>query len=198
MVNYIWGLVFVVLLLLGGLATIAIGQSSPALAFLFAHRLALPRRGRSRRRSGWPPSGRRPSSFASASSTRIKGPGLFCIIPLDRPDPDGRHPRADGEHPQAAGDHARQRAGDDRRRALLPGRQRRRRDHHGAGLSLRDHAVLPDLAPRRHRPDDARPALDRARGDRQVDRAARREGHQGLGPGGHGLCGSRTSTCPRS
>ena len=36
----------------------------------------------SRRRSGWPPSGRRRSCFAWASFSRIKGPGLFLIIPL--------------------------------------------------------------------------------------------------------------------
>ena len=60
-----------------------------------------------------------------------------------------------------------------------------RRDHHGAGLSLRRLAICPDLASRRHRPVDAGSTPDRAGRDRQVDRAPCREGHQGLGPGGH-------------
>lgn len=36
MINYISGLVFVVLLLLGGVGTVAIGQHSLPLAFVFA------------------------------------------------------------------------------------------------------------------------------------------------------------------
>ena len=115
----------------------------------------------------------------------MKGPGLFMVVPSDRSDPDGGHPRPGGEHPQATGHHARQCPRDDRRGPVLPREQRGRGHHHGPGFPIRDLAVCPDLAPRRDRPDEPRPAPHRARGDRQVDRAARREGHQGLGPGSH-------------
>jgi len=81
MINYISGLVFVVLLLLGGVATVAIGQQSVALAFLFA--------------LGWlfvdvvvSSSIRLAAQWEKAVVFRlgkfhaIKGPGLFMIISL--------------------------------------------------------------------------------------------------------------------
>ncbi|MGO9809392.1 MAG: slipin family protein [Isosphaeraceae bacterium] len=81
MINYISGLVFVVLLLLGGVGTIAIGQQSVPLAFLFA--------------LGWlfvdvviSSSIRLAAQWEKAVVFRlgkfhtIKGPGLFMIIPL--------------------------------------------------------------------------------------------------------------------
>ncbi len=81
MINYISGLVFVVLLLLGGVGTVAIGQHSVPLAFLFA--------------LGWlfvdvviASSIRLAAQWEKAVVFRlgkfhtIKGPGLFMIIPL--------------------------------------------------------------------------------------------------------------------
>ena len=81
MINYISGLVFVVLLLLGGVGTVAIGQQSVPLAFLFA--------------LGWlfvdvviSSSIRLAAQWEKAVVFRlgkfhtIKGPGLFMIIPL--------------------------------------------------------------------------------------------------------------------
>ena len=81
MINYISGLVFVVLLLLGGVGTLAIGQQSVPLAFLFA--------------LGWlfvdvviSSSIRLAAQWEKAVVFRlgkfhtIKGPGLFMIIPL--------------------------------------------------------------------------------------------------------------------
>ena len=81
MINYISGLVFVVLFLLGGVATVAIGQQSAPLAFLFA--------------LGWlfvdvviSSSIRLAAQWEKAVVFRlgkfhtIKGPGLFMIIPL--------------------------------------------------------------------------------------------------------------------
>ena len=81
MINYISGLVFVVLLLLGGVGTLAIGQQSVPLAFLFA--------------LGWlfvdvviASSIRLAAQWEKAVVFRlgkfhtIKGPGLFMIIPL--------------------------------------------------------------------------------------------------------------------
>ena len=81
MINYISGLVFVVLLLLGGVGTVAIAQHSVPLAFLFA--------------LGWlfvdvviSSSIRLAAQWEKAVVFRlgkfhtIKGPGLFMIIPL--------------------------------------------------------------------------------------------------------------------
>jgi regulator of protease activity HflC (stomatin/prohibitin superfamily) len=81
MVNYISGLVFVVLFLLGAAITLAIGQSSVAIAFLFALgwlffdvvvssaiRLA----------AQW----EKAVVFRLGKFQAIKGPGLFLIIPL--------------------------------------------------------------------------------------------------------------------
>ena len=76
MVNYISGLVFVVLFLVGAAITLAIGNSVsvphrvPFRAWRGCFSTSWPRR-----RSGWPPSGRRPSSSAWASSTRSRAPG---------------------------------------------------------------------------------------------------------------------------
>ena len=198
MVNYISGLVFVVLALLGLVVCGARGPSQPGRA---ADRsrpvVALPDVVRFLGDPAGRPVGKG-RRLSPRQVSRHEGPGPLHDRAPDRSAQDGRHPRADGQFPPAAGHHPRQRAGHDRRRALLPRRQRRRGDHHGAGLSLHDHPVFADLASRRHRPDDARPALDRAGRDRQVDRAARREGHQGLGPGSHRLCEFKTSTCPKS
>ena len=81
MINYISGLVFVVLLLLGGVATVLIGQQSVGLAFLFvlvwlfldvvvssAIRLA----------AQW----EKAVVFRLGKFHVIKGPGLFMIVPL--------------------------------------------------------------------------------------------------------------------
>jgi regulator of protease activity HflC (stomatin/prohibitin superfamily) len=81
MINSISGLVFVVLLLLGGVATVAIGQQSVALAFLFA--------------LGWlfvdvvvsssiqlAAQWEKAVVFRLGKFHAIKGPGLFMIIPL--------------------------------------------------------------------------------------------------------------------
>ena len=81
MINYISGLVFVVLFLLGGVGTVAIAQSSVPMAFLFA--------------LGWlfvdvviSSSIRLAAQWEKAVIFRlgkfhtIKGPGLFMIIPL--------------------------------------------------------------------------------------------------------------------
>jgi regulator of protease activity HflC (stomatin/prohibitin superfamily) len=81
MVNYISGLVFVVLIIVGALIAIAIGQSSPALAVVFALawlfadvvvssaiRLA----------AQW----EKAVVFRLGKFHAIKGPGLFTIVPL--------------------------------------------------------------------------------------------------------------------
>ncbi len=81
MINYISGLVFVVLLLVGGVSTVAIGQQSVPLAFLFmlgwlfvdvvissSIRLA----------AQW----EKAVVFRLGKFHTIKGPGLFMIIPL--------------------------------------------------------------------------------------------------------------------
>ena len=81
MINYIGGLVFVVLLLLGGVATIAIGQSSPALAFLFAIGwlfLDVVVSSSIRLAAQW----EKAVVFRLGKFHTIKGPGLFMVIPL--------------------------------------------------------------------------------------------------------------------
>ena len=81
MINYISGLVFVVLLLLGGVGTIAIGQQSVPLAFLFALGwlfLDVVIASSIRLAAQW----EKAVVFRLGKFHTIKGPGLFMIIPL--------------------------------------------------------------------------------------------------------------------
>jgi regulator of protease activity HflC (stomatin/prohibitin superfamily) len=81
MINYISGLAFVVLLLLGGVATIVIGQQSPALAFLFALGwlfLDVVIASAIRLAAQW----EKAVVFRLGKFHTIKGPGLFMVIPL--------------------------------------------------------------------------------------------------------------------
>jgi len=81
MINYISNLVFVVLLLLGGVVTIAIGQSSPALAVLFAIGwlfLDVVISSSIRLAAQW----EKAVVFRLGKYHTIKGPGLFMVIPL--------------------------------------------------------------------------------------------------------------------
>ena len=83
MVNYISGLVFVVLVVLGVRIAARSGPGqSGRWRSSFGAPLAVPGRRRFVGDPRWPPSGKRPSCFAWASSTAMKGPGLFMIIPL--------------------------------------------------------------------------------------------------------------------
>ena len=56
-----------------------------------------------------------------------KGPGLILLIPLDRPDGQGRPADGDPQHPAAGGDHPRQRPRRRQRGRLLPRRSTRRK-----------------------------------------------------------------------
>jgi regulator of protease activity HflC (stomatin/prohibitin superfamily) len=81
MINYISGLVFVVLLLLGGVGTVAIGQSSVPLAFLFMLGwlfLDVVIASSIRLAAQW----EKAVIFRLGKFHTIKGPGLFMIIPL--------------------------------------------------------------------------------------------------------------------
>ena len=81
MINYISGLVFVVLLLLGGVGTVAIGQQSVPLAFLFALGwlfLDVIISSSIRLAAQW----EKAVVFRLGKFHTIKGPGLFMIIPL--------------------------------------------------------------------------------------------------------------------
>ena len=81
MINYISGLVFVVLLLLGGVGTIAIGQQSVPLAFFFALGwlfLDVVIASSIRLAAQW----EKAVVFRLGKFHTIKGPGLFMIIPL--------------------------------------------------------------------------------------------------------------------
>ncbi len=81
MINYISSLAFVVLLILGGLVTIAIGQSSPPLAFLFALGwlfLDVVVSSAIRLAAQW----EKAVVFRLGKYHTIKGPGLFMVIPL--------------------------------------------------------------------------------------------------------------------
>ena len=96
-------------------------RTSPVAAVDLRPGLAVP----GRRRLVVDPAGRPVGEGGRLSPGQVsldQGPGPVHDHSLDRPAPDGRYPRAGGEYPQAAGHHPRQRAGDDRRRALLPGR----------------------------------------------------------------------------
>ncbi len=81
MVNYISGLVFVILFLLGALITIAIGQTSPAVAGVFALAwlfLDLVVSSAIRLAAQW----EKAVVFRLGKFQTIKGPGLFMIVPL--------------------------------------------------------------------------------------------------------------------
>jgi regulator of protease activity HflC (stomatin/prohibitin superfamily) len=81
MINYISGLVFVVLLVVGGVATVAVGQQSPAMAFLFALFwlfLDVVVSSSIRLAAQW----EKAVVFRLGRFHTIKGPGLFMIIPL--------------------------------------------------------------------------------------------------------------------
>jgi len=81
MINYISGLVFVVLLLLGGVGTVLIGQQSVPLAFLFALGwlfLDVVIASSIRLAAQW----EKAVVFRLGKFHTIKGPGLFMIIPL--------------------------------------------------------------------------------------------------------------------
>ena len=81
MINYISGLVFVVLLLLGGLGTVLIGQQSVPLAVLFALAwlfLDVVIASSIRLAAQW----EKAVVFRLGKFHTIKGPGLFMIIPL--------------------------------------------------------------------------------------------------------------------
>ncbi len=81
MINYISGLVFVVLLLLGGVATIVVGQQNAAMAFLFALGwlfLDVVVSSSIRLAAQW----EKAVVFRLGKFHTIKGPGLFMIIPL--------------------------------------------------------------------------------------------------------------------
>ncbi len=81
MINYISGLVFVVLLLLGGLGTILLGQQSGPLAFLFALGwlfLDVVVSSAIRLAAQW----EKAVVFRLGKFHTIKGPGLFMVIPL--------------------------------------------------------------------------------------------------------------------
>ena len=81
MINYISGLVFVMLLLLGGVGTVAIGQQSVPLAFLFALGwlfLDVVIASSIRLAAQW----EKAVVFRLGKFHTIKGPGLFMIIPL--------------------------------------------------------------------------------------------------------------------
>ena len=81
MINYISGLVFVVLLLLGGVGTIAVGQQNVGLAFLFALGwlfLDVVVSSAIRLAAQW----EKAVVFRLGKFHTIKGPGLFMILPL--------------------------------------------------------------------------------------------------------------------
>jgi regulator of protease activity HflC (stomatin/prohibitin superfamily) len=81
MINYISGLVFVLLLVVGGVATVAVGQQSPAMAFLFALFwlfLDVVVSSSIRLAAQW----EKAVVFRLGRFHTIKGPGLFMIIPL--------------------------------------------------------------------------------------------------------------------
>ena len=81
MINYISGLVFVVLFLLGGVGTVAIGQQSGPLAFLFALAwlfVDVVISSSIRLAAQW----EKAVIFRLGKFHTIKGPGLFMIIPL--------------------------------------------------------------------------------------------------------------------
>ena len=108
MVNYISGLVFVVLLLIGVVITGVIGQNNAVAAIAFGTAwLFLDVVVSSSIRLGGPvgEGGRLPPGQVP----HHQGTGAVHDRPADRPDLDGRHPRAGGQHPQAAGHHPRQR-----------------------------------------------------------------------------------------
>ena len=121
MVNYISGLVFVVLAVVGLLITALVGQASVpaaiglAMLWLFADIVVA---SAIRLAAQW----EKAVVFRLGKFHGIKGPGLFMIVPLiDQVRMVDTRVLA-VEYPQAAGDHPRQRSGHHRRRPLLPGR----------------------------------------------------------------------------
>jgi regulator of protease activity HflC (stomatin/prohibitin superfamily) len=81
MINYISGLVFVVLLVLGGVGTVAVGRQSPAMAVLFTLFwlfLDVVVSSSIRLAAQW----EKAVVFRLGRFHTIKGPGLFMIIPL--------------------------------------------------------------------------------------------------------------------
>ncbi len=81
MVNYISGLVFVVLFVVGAAITLAIGQANPAIAFLFGLTwlfLDVVASSAIRLAAQW----EKAVVFRLGKFQSIKGPGLFTIIPL--------------------------------------------------------------------------------------------------------------------
>ena len=136
MVNYISGLVFVVLLLIGIAIVAPFAPAHPGLAaivgiawlladVILASAIQLA--------AQW----QRAVVFRLGKFKEIKGPGLFLIIPLidQIRMVDTRVLAVNIPKQQViTRDNV---PVDHRRRAVLPRRQRRRGDHHGAGLSLR-------------------------------------------------------------
>ena len=170
MINYISGLVFVILLLVGGAVVVAMAAFNYVLAAIVgivwliadviissAIKLA----------AQW----QRAVVFRLGKFKDIRGPGLFMIIPLVE----------------------QVRMIDTRVLAVhIPKQQVITRDNvpvtidaalffrvvnaADAIIMVQDyradhHAIRPDLAPRRHRPGDPGPTLDRTRADRQGDRS---------------------------
>ena len=81
-----------------------------------------------------------------------KGPGLFILIPVDRPDGEGRPPHGDTQRAAAGGDHEGQRARPGQRGRVLPDRGTEGGDRPDRELHGRYFADLADDAPLRTGP----------------------------------------------
>ena len=197
MVNYISGLVFVILLLVGGAVVAPLATVNPVLAVVVGivwliadadHLLGDP----ARRAVG--EGGRLPAGQVQGH----QGARPVPDHPPDRPGPHGRHPRPGRQHPEAAGDHPRQRAGDDRRRPLLPGG---RTPPTRSSWCRTTAIIISQYAQTSLRDVIGQMTLDQLLTEReQIAKAIEPTSRMTPRAGGwkSRACGSRTSTCPRS
>ena len=184
MINYISGLVLVVLLVIGAAIALAIGLTYPIVAILVAvvwFVAAVIASSSIKLAAQW----EQALVFRLGKYHGIRGPGLFLIVPLVD------QVRMIDIRIRATDIPAQQVITKDNVPVTINGVFFFKVDNVADAvikvqrLPLCHLAVRANVAARCHRPDDPRPAARRTRTDRQGDRSQRREGHRGLGIGGH-------------